>query len=163
VIRVRYASIPTEVALVRALFREYAGSLGFDLAFQDFKVELSGLPGEYAPPEGCLLLAESQGEIVGCVALRRFADDVCEMKRLYVREAHRGRGVGRALAESVIARAREAGYATMRLDTIATMTAATELYRSLGFVEIAQYRPNPIEGARYFQLTLGAGPPPEPA
>jgi GNAT superfamily N-acetyltransferase len=154
VIRIREAAMPAETALVRALFREYAGTLVFDLDFQDFEAELTGLPGEYGPPMGCILLAESDGEVVGCVALRPFAEGVCEMKRLYVREGLRGRGIGRTLAESVIDRAREMGYATMRLDTVATMSAANALYLSLGFVEIAQYRENPVVGARFFELEL---------
>lgn len=160
--QVRDAAIPSETALVRALFRDYANSLGFDLDFQDFEAELEGLPGEYASPMGCLLLAECEGEVTGCVALRPFAEGVCEMKRLYVREDSRGSGIGRVLAESVIARAREMGYATMRLDTVSTMAAANALYRSLGFVEIAQYRPNPVTGARYFELELWREPPETP-
>jgi ribosomal protein S18 acetylase RimI-like enzyme len=154
VTRIRDAAMPEEVVLVRTLFREYADSLGFDLDFQDFEGELEGLPGEYSGPRGCLLLADVEGEIAGCVALRPFGDAVCEMKRLYVRDEFRGRGVGRALAEAVISRAGNVGYAHMRLDTISTMSAANALYRSLGFVEIARYRPNPIAGARYFELEL---------
>jgi ribosomal protein S18 acetylase RimI-like enzyme len=153
-IPVRDAEVPGDIPLVSALFREYSDTLGFDLDFQDFEAELARLPGDYAPPAGCLLLAESDEVVAGCVALRPFAGGVCEMKRLYVRDAYRGRGIGRALAESVIARAIEAGYTAIRLDTIATMTAANALYRSLGFVEIGQYRPNPIAGARYFELKL---------
>jgi ribosomal protein S18 acetylase RimI-like enzyme len=159
VIVIREAATNDDFALVRALFGEYANSLGFDLDFQNFAEELANLPGEYERPSGCLLLAEVDGECAGCVALRPFSGDVCEMKRLYVRGAFRGRGVGRMLAEEVIGRAKLAGYASMRLDTISTMPAANSLYRSLGFLEIPQYRPNPIAGALYFEVALAGARP----
>ncbi|MFH1689780.1 MAG: GNAT family N-acetyltransferase [Candidatus Eisenbacteria bacterium] len=155
---IREAATGDDLVLVRALFREYADSLGFELDFQNFAEELAGLPGDYERPSGCVLLAEVRGECAGCVALRPFAGDVCEMKRLYVRSAFRGRGIGRTLAEAVIARAKRAAYASMRLDTISTMSAANSLYRSLGFLEIPQYRSNPVAGALYFELALAEAP-----
>lgn len=139
---------------MRRLFEEYATSLGFDLAFQGFDHELRALPGDYGPPAGCLLVASIGRAIVGCVAVRSLERDVCEMKRLYVRPAHRGTGAGRALAEAAIASARALGYARMRLDTVPTMRAARALYRSLGFREIAPYRHNPIPGTAYLELDL---------
>jgi len=139
---------------VRALFDEYAGALGVDLAFQDFERELAELPGDYVPPEGRLLLALDGREAAGCVALRPFEPGICEMKRLYVRPAHRGTGLGRSLAGAIVAAGRDAGYERMRLDTLPTMTAARDLYRSLGFVEIEAYRPNPVHGTTYFELAL---------
>ena len=146
------------IPLVRRLFREYARFLGHDLSFQDFDAELAGLPGSYAPPGGALLIARVRGKPAGCVAVRRQEAGVCEMKRLYVRPAFRGRGVGRALAEAVMDEAVRLGYRRMRLDTIATMNEAVSLYRSLGFREIPAYYHNPIPGARYFQLELAGGP-----
>src|SRR5919201_2098828 len=106
------------VDVVRVLFREYAESLGFSLDFQDFERELAALPGAYAPPRGALLLARVDGEPAGCVGLRPLGETTCEMKRLYVRRAYRGRGLGRQLAEAAIAAARERGFQNMRLDTV---------------------------------------------
>lgn len=142
---------------VRALFREYERWLDFSLCFQGFEAELASLPGRYAPPSGRLWLAEVDGVLAGGIGLREIAPGVCEMKRLFVRDAARGRGVGRALAERVIADAREIGYACMRLDTIRDrMRAANALYESLGFVDIPAYYANPLEGVRYMELDLGA-------
>lgn len=146
-----------QIAAARELFVEYAHSLGIDLCFQGFEQELATLPGAYAPPQGRLLLAATPAEYLGCVALRHrpmIEEHSCEMKRLYVRPQARGRGLGRALAERIIAEAREIGYARIVLDTLATMDAALGLYHSLGFRETAPYYDNPIPEARYLALTL---------
>ncbi|MCI0355133.1 MAG: GNAT family N-acetyltransferase [Acidobacteria bacterium] len=149
------AATVDQVEEARRLFVEYGESLGFSLCFQSFDQELAGLPGDYAPPSGRLLLAESDGQVAGCVALHRLEDGVCEMKRLYVRPAFRGKKIGLALANAVIAEAQAIGYARMRLDTIAaSMKEAVAMYRTLGFVEIPPYRPNPIESALYMELKL---------
>jgi carbonic anhydrase len=158
--RLVQAETPSQVRAARALFLQYAASLGFDLAFQDFQDELKRLPGEYAPPRGRLLLAEDEGEIVGCVGLRPLEEGICEMKRMYVRPGRRGKGVGRLLGEAVIREARTIGYRLMRLDTIETMKEAIALYRSLGFRDIGPYRYNPIPGAAYMELDLQIPPGP---
>lgn len=154
--RVRAATIPDDLPAVRSIFEEYAASLGFDLSFQGFDRELAGLPGEYAAPGGAILLADDgKGGLEGCVALRAFTPpEVCEMKRLYVRPAARGKGLGRRLAEAVMAEARLRGYRRMRLDTVPAMGEAITLYRSLGFHPIEPYRANPIPGALYFERDL---------
>jgi ribosomal protein S18 acetylase RimI-like enzyme len=142
--------------VVRSLFREYAGSLEVDLAFQDFDRELAGLPGGYAPPGGRLLLALEGDEPAGCVALRELEPDVAELKRLYVRTAFRGSGWGRRLAERAIEEARSAGYRHLRLDTLPSMAGARRLYGTLGFREIPPYRHNPVPGTAFLELDLAA-------
>jgi ribosomal protein S18 acetylase RimI-like enzyme len=143
------------IATIRELFLEYAQSLGFSLCFQGFDQELAGLPGDYGPPAGRLILVTQAGEAAGCVALHRFDAEHCEMKRLYVRPQFRGRGLGLHLAERIIADARQIGYKYLRLDTVEpVMRTAVEMYRRLGFVEIVPYRSNPIEGALYMELQL---------
>jgi GNAT superfamily N-acetyltransferase len=152
---IRAVTSAEEMGPVRLLFRAYAGSLGFDLCFQNFEQELAGLPGPYAPPSGCLLLATAGGEPAGCVALKRLADGVGEMKRLYVRGRHRGSGLGRTLAEQIIREAKGLGYHTIRLDTVpSVMGSAVALYRALGFREVPAYCFNPVPGALFMELRL---------
>jgi len=139
-----------DVAVVRELILEYAASLGVDLAFQDFEHEVATLDTYYE----LMLVARIEGDVAGCIALRRIDDEVCEMKRLYVRPRFRGRDLGRALADAIIGEARTRGYARMRLDTLPSMTSAMALYESLGFRDIAPYRFNPIQGSRFLELEL---------
>jgi ribosomal protein S18 acetylase RimI-like enzyme len=136
------------------MFREYEGAVGVDLCFQGFAEELAGLPGAYVRPRGRLLLATGSNEVLGCVALRPLDEGTAEMKRLYVRPEARRQGIGRRLAMAIIDAARGAGYARLRLDTLATMIEATALYRSLGFREIAPYRPNPLPAPLFLELLL---------
>ena len=145
---------PEAVESVRELMLEYAASLGFDLSFQGFDRELAALPGDYAPPDGRLFLARWDEQPAGCAALRLLAPGICAMKRLYVRPAHRGQRLGRALAERAIAEARQIGYERMGLDTVPSMGCAQGLYRSLGFYEIEAYRHNPIPGTSFLELVL---------
>ena len=154
-VSVHQAGSPAQIAQARELFLEYARSLDFSLCFQSFDKELAGLPGDYAPPQGRLLLGSYEGALAGCGALHVLEPGICEMKRLYVRPAFRGKRLGRGLAEHLISEARSIGYQHMRLDTIgSTMQDAVALYRLLGFKEIAPYRPNPIAGALYMELQL---------
>jgi putative acetyltransferase len=149
------AESPAQIAQARELFLEYAQSLGFSLCFQNFDKELDGLPGHYAPPEGRLLLVEYEDQLAGCVAMRALEPGACEMKRLYLRPQFRGKSLGRALADRIIAEARHIGYQSMRLDTVEpVMKDAVAMYRKLGFKEISPYRSNPIAGAMYMQLEL---------
>lgn len=137
---------------IRAMLCEYAEWLQVDLCFQNFEQELADLPGEYRPPRGRLLIADG----AGCVALRPLDEEICEMKRLYVRPEHRGSGLGRRLVLAIVDQARAIGYRRMRLDTMPKMDRAQGLYASLGFREIAAYRYNPEPGARFLELDLAA-------
>ena len=149
------ATTDTHIEAARTLFEEYAASLGFSLCFQNFDQELKNLPGAYAPPDGRLLLATEDDQLAGCIALRKLERGVCEMKRLFIRPAHRATGLGRVLAESIIDEARKLGYTHMRLDTIpGKMDKAIALYHSMGFVEIEPYCQNPVEGAKFLELKL---------
>ena len=151
------ANTPAHMEKAREIFLRYARSLDFDLSFQGFAVELAGLPGDYAPPAGCLLLAMEDGETMGCVALRKIGEGICEMKRLFIGPEQRGKGIGLLLAEAVIQEAKRLGYDQMRLDTVPSMTSAISLYRSLGFREISSYCHNPGPGAKFFELQLKPG------
>lgn len=149
------AESPAQIGQARELFLEYAQSLGFSLCFQNFDKELAELPGDYTPPRGRLLLAEYDGQIAGCIALHKIKPTICEMKRLYLRPQFRGMGLGRALADRIIAEARQIGYRRMRLDTVEpVMRDAVAMYRRIGFLEIAPYCANPIAGALYMELQL---------
>jgi GNAT superfamily N-acetyltransferase len=138
----------------RELIEEYAASLGVDLSFQDIAHELDGLATEYAPPDGAFLLAEQNGMCVGCVGVRWFSEHTGEIKRLYVRPQGRGHGVGRLLAEGIIAAARDLGFRRLLLDTLPSMTEARALYMSLGFRPIEAYRFNPVPGTAFLELKL---------
>jgi len=153
-LRIHSAISVRELGQVRALFIEYSNSLEFDLSFQDFQKELDDLPGDYAAPSGRLLLGVYDSDSAGCVGLRRISDEICEMKRLFVRPQCRGLGIGKALATKVIGEAREIGYGRMRLDTVPAMQTAIALYASLDFTEIEPYRYNQIEGAKFMELNL---------
>jgi len=152
---VKQAESPAQIVQARELFFEYAQSLGFSLCFQNFDQELAGLPGDYAPPDGRLLLATYEAQLAGCVALHQLEPGICEMKRLYLRPQFRGKRLGRALADRIIAEARQIGYQRMRLDTVEpVMKDAVAMYRKIGFREIEPYRSNPIAGALYMELQL---------
>ena len=157
-ITLRTPSTPAELDAVRDIFREYASTLGVDLCFQGFDAEFAQLPGDYAEPRGALLIAEVEGAVAGCCALRPLdtADypNASEMKRLFVRKAFRGFGLGRELAEAMLDRARQAGYACVLLDTLDDMESARALYTDLGFEEIPPYYHNPIAGAHYLKVDI---------
>ena len=156
-IQVVQAAEPSHIDQIRALFVEYANALEVDLCFQSFEKELAELPGGYAPPCGCLLLALDGDRPAGCVALRDLGSGIAEMKRLYVCPEYRGQRLGRALAERIIGEARRLGYQKMRLDTLPSMQAAIAMYRSLGFQPIPAYWSYPIEGLLFMELPLIGG------
>jgi ribosomal protein S18 acetylase RimI-like enzyme len=153
-LRLDRAVAPDDVALVRTLMLEYAQSLGVNLGYQGFEEELRDLPGPYAPPQGVLFLAWHDTEAIGCVGVRPAGERIAELKRLYVRTSGRGLGAGRALTVAALAFARDAGYASLRLDTLPQMEQAQALYRSLGFREIDAYRYSPVPGTRFMEITL---------
>jgi ribosomal protein S18 acetylase RimI-like enzyme len=153
-IEIRWLSREEPITRVREMFEEYAAALGVDLSFQGFDRELASLPGDYVPPRGGLLIAEEGGAAAGCVALRPIDAEFCEMKRLYVRPAFRGRGLGRRLAEAILREARAIGYRGMRLDTLPSMREAIALYLRLGFRSIPPYRHNPVPGALFLEIAL---------
>ena len=153
---IRVAEGPADIATVRTLFLEYAAQLDFSLCFQDFDDELATLPGDYAVPAGGLWLAEHESAAIGCVGLRPLETGICEIKRLYLRPAARGLGLGRGLAETAIAAARRYGYSAMRLDTVDSMVAAQTLYRGIGFRERTPYGSHRHPMLRYFELALPA-------
>jgi len=153
-VEINLARSAEDYALAKELFLEYAGAINLDLSFQDFDQELAGLTDQYGPSEGGILLLTVEGRPAGCVAVRRFEKDIAELKRMYVRPAHRGQGFGRRLGEEALALARRLGYRAIRLDTLPSMGDALALYRSFGFVEIEPYRFNPVPGAKHFELRL---------
>lgn len=143
-----------ELEEVREIFIEYAAFLQVDLCFQDFEKELQTLHQVFLPPLGCIILAKEGHEVLGCIALKPIADGVCEMKRLYVKPAARGKGLGHKLVDELIEFAKKAGYKTMKLDTISSLKEAVKLYRSKGFIETDAYVYNPLSNVHYYQLTL---------
>jgi GNAT superfamily N-acetyltransferase len=148
------AEAPEHVEIIRALFREYAEAIGTNLEYQGFSAELAALPHPYVPPGGALLIARAGGEVAGCAGLRPIGDRMGEMKRLYVRSAHRKSGLGQQLVQAVIEAARRAGHRELRLDTLASMASAQALYRRLGFVEIPPYNTAHLPGTRFYSLDL---------
>ncbi len=151
---VRPVNRPEEIGIVRQLFEEYAGELAVDLGFQGFAEELATLPGAYAAPGGVLLLAWAVDAPAGCAGVRPLGPEVCELKRLFVRPAYRGHGLARHLSMAALDEARSRGYRRIRLDTLPGMVEAQQLYRDLGFREIAPYRSNPVPGAVFMELAL---------
>lgn len=153
--QINFAVSAEDIASIRMLFQEYANGLEIDLEYQGFAQELDRLPGLYGPPQGALLLAKnSAGTPCGCVAIRPLSESVCELKRLYVKEEGRGHGLGRQLTRTALEVARQIGYSKCCLDTLETMTAPIQLYRSEGFEPISAYYPNPIAGTVFFEKPL---------
>ena len=153
-IRIVRAQSPDQIDEVRRLFREYERFLGVDLCFQSFEEELAGLPGQYGPPDGVLLMVMDSRQSAGCVALRKVEDGICEMKRLYLRPKYRGRGLGRRLAERIVSEAAALGYKVMRLDTLDKLKEAMGLYEVMGFRRREPYYGNPLPGVVYWELDL---------
>lgn len=152
---IEHAEKEEDLENIRQLFQEYQKEIEVDLCFQSFEEELAGLPGKYAEPKGVILLAFLKDTPVGCVALRPFRDESCEMKRLYVRPEFKGRGIGKSLALSILKEASDRGYKTMKLDTLERLEPAVNLYRTLGFIETKPYYTNPYEGVLYMEKVLG--------
>ena len=153
--RLSRATTPDDIQNARQLFEEYAASLGFSLCFQSFDQELASLPGKYSAPSGCLLLAYSNEQLAGCIALRQLDTETCEMKRLFVRPDFRGARLGKVLVDAIIAEARAIGYKRMCLDTVpGKMDRAIGLYEAIGFRDVEPYYDNPVEGARFMELHL---------
>jgi ribosomal protein S18 acetylase RimI-like enzyme len=138
----------------KEIFLEYKNSLNLDLCFQKFHEEISDLPSQYSEPAGCIILCYDNNEPIGCIALRKFEGDTCEMKRLYLRPEARGKGSGRVMANKIVEKAKQFGYKKIRLDTIETMKEAIALYKTMGFKVIAPYRFNPLEGVIYMELEI---------
>jgi GNAT superfamily N-acetyltransferase len=153
-VQVVLAETEGEMETTRMLFLEYAGTLPIDLSYQGFHDEVSQLPGEYARPRGCLLLARVGNDVAGCVAVRPLTMEACEMKRLYVKPMFRGKGVGKVLVERSIAEARGCGYRRMMLDTLPEMIPAITLYKSLGFLPCEPYYTTPIKETVFLSLAL---------
>jgi GNAT superfamily N-acetyltransferase len=154
-LRIRVVDSVEDTQHARDLFREYEAWIEVDLCFQSFEKELTGLPGDYAAPDGRLLLAFEDGRLAGCIALRKLERGVCEMKRLFVRPEFHGKGIGRQLVDAIVRAAREIGYRKMRLDTLPPkMNKAIAIYRSVGFKEIEPYYDNPVPGATFLELVL---------
>jgi ribosomal protein S18 acetylase RimI-like enzyme len=156
VIEFMHASGQVEIGEIKKLFIEYVQSLDTDLAFQDFETEIETLPGKYTSPGGALIIALIDCKAAGCIALRKISDDICEMKRLYVKDSYRGFGIGIGLVNMIIEEAIMLNYRFIRLDTLPTMKKAQDLYKSLGFYEIEPYVYNPISGTKYLELELNA-------
>ena len=154
--RISHANTEEDIDAARILFTEYASGVGISLCFQNFDRELNNLPGDYALPDGRLLLAkDDDDQIAGCIAMRKLGPGVCEMKRLFVRPAYRSTGLGRVLVNTIIDEARKLGYTHMRLDTLpGRMDKAIALYQAIGFVDIEPYYENPVEGAKFMELDL---------
>lgn len=151
---IRHATFPSDLAEVTAIFREYVQSPTANLDFQDYGQEFAGLPGKYAEPDGCILLAIVEGRVVGCAALRQVDACACELKRVYVRPQARGMALGRQLVQQMVRTAREAGYRRMCLDVLAEFVAAQRLYESLGFLPAEPVSFNPVPGTRFLALDL---------